>query len=111
MGELGNLYSNLLFNKGKEILEHLDYYENALSEMIRVAQKAVIVTFFRAPGPEETMDYLEEEQLYQNIYSQPKIDKFILGNKKVESLAWMKPAILNHNRWNTGEVILHIVLR
>ena len=96
---------------GRHILEHLDYYENALSEMIRVAYKAVIVTFFRAPGAEETMDYLEKEQLYQNIYNQSKMDKFILENKKVASLEWKQPVILKHKRWNTGEVILYIVLR
>lgn len=96
---------------GRHILEHLDYYEKALSEMIRVASKAVIVTFFRYPVAEETMDYLEEEQLYQNIYSQPKMDRFILANKKAASLAWIQPAGLKHGRWDNGEVILHIELR
>lgn len=73
----------------REVIEHLSYYEKAISEMIRIASKEVIIVMFIKPtDEEENIDYWEEEDLYHNTYNKGKLEQFILGNEKVASINW-----------------------
>ena len=87
---------------GRHILEHLDQYQKALEEMIRVATHAVIITFFKPPAETEIIDYMPDERLYHNVYNRSEMQNFINDNKKVSSIQWIKPP--------TKEEILHIRL-
>ncbi|MCL4229888.1 methyltransferase domain-containing protein [Candidatus Dependentiae bacterium] len=75
----------------RHILEHLDYYELALNELIRVARDEVIVIFFIKPHKAD--DYICSAidrgcVLYHNAYNKNKIERFIHGNAKVDTLIW-----------------------
>jgi ubiquinone/menaquinone biosynthesis C-methylase UbiE len=97
----------------RHILEHLDYYEKALTEMIRVSKRAVIHTFFRRPMDEPDLIeiYSKETQLYQNAYNKQKIENFLSKNERIIAVEWVRPDILKHDRWYNGEVLLHIHLK
>ena len=95
----------------RHILEHLDYYEKAVSEMIRVSRRAVAITFFRKPLIDDMIDYIPKEDLYQNIYGQSKMENFISSKRKVDRFQWLQPESLKHGGWDHGEVILHIILK
>jgi ubiquinone/menaquinone biosynthesis C-methylase UbiE len=73
---------------GREILEHLSYYEKTISEMIRIASKEVIAIFFIEPGDKDEINYWKEEDLYHNKYEKDKLEKFIKNIKKVNKLYW-----------------------
>jgi ubiquinone/menaquinone biosynthesis C-methylase UbiE len=73
---------------GREILEHLSYYEKTISEMIRIASKEVILVFFIELGEMDEINYWEEEDLYHNKYDKEKLEKFITGIKKVNKMFW-----------------------
>lgn len=91
----------------RHILEHLDYYETALSELIRTASKEVMVVFFLKPRAHKddrivpSMDH--GGLLYHNKYNKPKIEKFLRANRKVKKIEWEK--IGGH------EIILHVYLK
>lgn len=75
----------------RHILEHLPSYELALQELIRVAQKEVMVVFFIVPHMRETLidpSILQESLLYHNRYNKPLMEEFILSNTKVSYLFW-----------------------
>jgi len=97
----------------RHVLEHLDYYEKALSEMIRVAKRGVIHTFFRKPmsEPDNIEIYSPETKLFQNVYDIDKMNTFISRKRKVSSYEWVQPEILKHKMWTNGEVILHIRMK
>lgn len=74
----------------RHVLEHLPSFEDALTEMIRVAKKYVVHTFFLKPNEEEfEPNHWEEENLYHNTYNKNDIEEFLKNNKKVESFEWI----------------------
>jgi ubiquinone/menaquinone biosynthesis C-methylase UbiE len=91
----------------RHILEHLDSYQAALTELIRVAKKEAFITFFIKPS-EGLQDGIVSNWdrgflLYHNQYSRPKMEEFIKMNPKVAEIVWEDV--------NSAEVILHIYLR
>jgi ubiquinone/menaquinone biosynthesis C-methylase UbiE len=67
----------------RHVLEHLDDYEQAIQECLRVAAKEVVVVFFLEPSAEEE-DKIEKNgpdergcYYYWNTYSWPKFVRFI----------------------------------
>jgi ubiquinone/menaquinone biosynthesis C-methylase UbiE len=92
----------------RHILEHLESYETALKELIRVAKKEIVIVFFRVPHNADVDsiiigDYVDGYPIYHNIYSKPKLETFLSSVPKVKSLVWKS---LSH----TAECILYIGL-
>lgn len=88
----------------REIMEHLQYHRRTLDELIRVAKKEVVVTWFIRPDHEpEDIRYRADEDLYHNKYNIDLLEKFILSNDKVESISWHEP--------NEKHLVLHIKLK
>lgn len=72
----------------RHILEHLDYYEKAISEMCRVAKKEVIVIFF-LPLREKDMLQKDKALNYEvnvNEYGKKKLEDYA---SKFGSLEWI----------------------
>ena len=85
----------------RHVLEHLEYYENALNEMIRVAKREVLVIFFLPPTMNDDR-IVVIDNLNHNVYDRGKMIDFIYGNPKVES----------HFFEGMGnESLLHIILK
>jgi ubiquinone/menaquinone biosynthesis C-methylase UbiE len=74
----------------REIIEHLTYYEVALSNFIRLAQKEVIIGWFIKPHKDapDLVDYWDAEDLYHNRYNIEKLESWILTNSKVSKIFW-----------------------
>ena len=75
----------------RHILEHLDYYHKAISEMIRVAKKEVIIVFFIKPNNRpDHINYYEKNgyELYENHYNQQKIEKYVASLAQVDYFEW-----------------------
>ncbi len=88
----------------REIIEHLQYHRRTLDELIRVAKKEVIVTWFIRPNHEpEDIRYRADEDLYHNQYNIDNLEKFVLSNDRVESVTWHEP--------NEKHIVLHIKLK
>lgn len=88
----------------REIVEHLQFHRRTLDELIRVAKKEVIVTWFIRPDHEpEDIRYRADEDLFHNKYNLDKLEKFILSNDKVESLSWHEP--------NEKHTVLHVKMK
>jgi len=86
----------------REVLEHLSFYEKAISEFIRIGKKEIIICWFIKPTTDDDeINYWEEEDLYHNKYNISKLEKFVLSNTKVEKLFWE----------DIDQSILHIVLK
>jgi len=93
----------------RHVLEHIFGYESALSEMIRVATKEVIVTFFIhphdcIPAASNLFKFDVVEEIWHNQYQKALIEIFIGRNLKVESFSWNMLPELN-------ESVLHILLK
>ena len=88
----------------RHILEHLDYYEKAVNDLIRVASKEVIVIFFIKPPIDKFDDIrpgmIDGALLYHNVYNRSKIEQFLNSNIKVIRTEWQD--------LNPNEVALHI---
>jgi ubiquinone/menaquinone biosynthesis C-methylase UbiE len=63
----------------RHVLEHLSYYEKAISEMLRVAKKKVGVIFFLPLDKEEHIIFNEEMKLHHNVYGLEKFIAFVKG--------------------------------
>jgi|ETNvirnome_2_130_1030620.scaffolds.fasta_scaffold47166_2 ubiquinone/menaquinone biosynthesis C-methylase UbiE len=62
----------------RHVLEHQDYYEESLKEMLRVASKIVSVGFWMIlDDDEDNINYDSINKLYHNKYSRPKINAFL----------------------------------
>jgi ubiquinone/menaquinone biosynthesis C-methylase UbiE len=62
----------------RHVMEHLDYYINALEEMIRVSNKYVCVIFWILnDGDEDIIDFNDSLNLYHNRYSKNKIENLL----------------------------------
>lgn len=87
----------------RHILEHLEGYEKALLELIRVARKEVFVTFFINPdsNTEMNLEFYNGNLLYHNKYNKNEIEKFVVKHPKVQSIEWVDMG---------SETILHIYL-
>jgi len=88
----------------RHILEHLNGYEEAISDLIRVASREVFITFFIHPQEKEVINssYSFGQLLYGNTYSKSNIEKFILSNPKTSDFEW--------EYVDGREIILHIYL-
>jgi len=73
----------------RHILEHLDYYEKAVSEMCRVAKYEVVVVFFLPPQNEEILekDKALNYEVNINKYGKSKLEKYCSRFGNVE---WIK---------------------
>lgn len=91
----------------RHLLEHLDSYQDAIKEMVRVAKKEVLIVFFSSP--EKSFDdkggmvNLSGYSVYQNRYSKPRMGLFLKTIEKVKSFSWQEVK-------NKDEVILHILV-
>lgn len=82
----------------RHILEHLDYYEQAIREMCRVAKYEVVIVFFLPPQEEEV---LEKDK---NLKGAVNVNKY--GKSKLEAFAGQ----FGQLEWHSvgAEVILRI---
>jgi ubiquinone/menaquinone biosynthesis C-methylase UbiE len=91
----------------RHLLEHLDAYEQALQEMVRVAGKEVMIVFFIAPDQNSYdkpgMINIGGYATYQNKYSRSKMESFLKSLPKVKSFSWQ-------DLKNTNECIVHIIV-
>lgn len=71
----------------KHVLEHLNGYEQAVHEAVRVSDKAIVINFFHRliPGPFDIKRWTQY-QYWDNWYSKPKFEQFLgsLPIKRVE---------------------------
>lgn len=75
----------------RHILEHLNYYELAVNDLIRVAEKEAIIIFFIKPHarPDSIRPTTDKGHLlYHNVYNRKKLESFVRANPKVASIAW-----------------------
>ena len=90
----------------RHILEHLSYYEKAISELIRIAQKEVIIVFFHAVKgiirKGEDIIKITRDGYYSNTYDIEKLENFVLRNKKVKKIMW--------RNLESREKVLHIYM-
>lgn len=88
----------------RHILEHLDAYEKAISELIRVSSKEVFITFFIKPQKATiiNLNRCNEYLLYHNTYSKNEIETFVKNNPKVSDVEWVDMP--------NGEIILKVFL-
>lgn len=71
----------------RHVLEHLPRFETALDEMVRVASKLVVVTFFNKPGEQERI--IIEDDVHTNWYRTDDIVNHLKKNKKVKEIDWV----------------------
>ncbi len=88
----------------RHILEHLDSYEKAITSLIRVAAREVLITFFIKPqnSAAPSSCYHTDQLLYHNAYSKPELEQFVLSHPKVSKMQWEEV--------DAKEIILHIYL-
>src|SRR3989304_8937372 len=90
----------------RHILDHLDGYQKAMNELIRVAKKEALVVFFIRPSTQEQDQIVlgtnNGYDLYHNQYCKKKLEEFILQNPKVKGIKW--------NELNIDNTLLHIEL-
>lgn len=91
----------------RHILEHLDSYQMAIKEMVRVAGKEVIIIFFSKPfdaaGDRLSFVDVGGYTVYQNRYSKSKLELFLKTIEKIKSFSWQEVK-------NKDESILHIIV-
>ncbi len=89
----------------RHILEHLDYYQKAISGLIRVATKEVIIVFFIKPGEKPDKIHYSDcggYLLYHNYYNQQQLEQYVQTFSQVDKLEWEEVS--------SNEIILHIYL-
>lgn len=105
--ELPCLDSSFEVTYARHILEHLDSYEDAIKELVRVAKKEVIIVFFIPPhGNESNRIFIKELNgypIYHNRYSKSQIESFLKSLKKVKNFHWEDIS-------SSSESILHIII-
>lgn len=69
----------------RHVLEHLAEPEPTIAEMIRVAKREVIVTFFLSPGVEDELQCNDDDgcMLHHNRWSERRICLALWGNSRV----------------------------
>lgn len=90
----------------RHILEHLESYEKALFEMVRVAKKEVMVVFFRKPGVNEELgvDQALGGQVYLNRYDLMKLIDYCQSLPGVD-----RPYMTLDIEGSEDEAVLHII--
>lgn len=78
----------------RHVTEHMSSIENPLNEMIRVAKKQVLISFFIKPEYTDhhriSLDNANTEwEIYHNRYSQTLIEKELSNNPKVLEFNWV----------------------
>ncbi len=96
LGDIENLpFSDNSFeiSHARHILEHLNSYEAAIRELIRVSAKEVFITFFIKPVEAENhtinLNTINGYLLYHNGYAKNLIEEYVTENPKVESFEWV----------------------
>jgi ubiquinone/menaquinone biosynthesis C-methylase UbiE len=92
---------NLPFGSGsfdvcyaRHLFEHLRHYETALREMVRVAKREVMHTFFIPPGTQAERISLRQTSFgvdapcYYNAYGKSAIEQYVTQLDRVESCSW-----------------------
>ncbi len=89
----------------RHILEHLESYEEALTELIRVGDKEALIVFFIKPREIEHIKSTYENgfKLFHNTYCKSELETFIQANPKVNSYEW--------ENIDDQETLLHIYLK
>lgn len=77
----------------RHVLEHLMGYEESISEMVRVASKAVIVVFFippadTTPPSSDQLRYDVVEGVWHNTYQKAKMEGFLKANTRIRKFTW-----------------------
>lgn len=91
----------------RHVLEHLPYYTKALSELIRVASKEILIIWFIEPSADNDRINAGDTNglpVYHNQYNKNLLELFIKKNSKVSHLTW-------ESIHNSQEIILHIYLK
>lgn len=73
----------------RHVLEHQQSFKDCLSEMIRVAEKYAVHTFFIKPSEYEKIDYQKEDNLYHNQYCKYDIEDFLIDIERVSGFDWL----------------------
>lgn len=73
----------------RHVIEHMEDFKTPFSEMIRVARKIVLISFFIKPieiGPSKySLDNKNTEfEIYHNTYSKEDINSYLAKNNKVK---------------------------
>jgi len=63
----------------KDVIEHLEYYEGAVQEMMRISSKYILLSMF-IPFNKEDKIYKHNQGYYLNGYGQEKFEKFVNQN-------------------------------
>ncbi|HRN78491.1 MAG TPA: class I SAM-dependent methyltransferase [Candidatus Dependentiae bacterium] len=89
----------------RHILEHLSYYKKAIDELIRVANKEVLIIFFIKPSDtEEIYSTVSRGALiYHNQYNKSMLEAYVKSHDKVSTIKW--------EHINDKESALHIYLK
>lgn len=89
----------------RHVLEHLENYETAITQAVRVARREVLINWFIpcTDGPEE-LKYDPELNLRHNRYNRLMLEKFLSSLPKVEKFFWSDSS-------SPDEEFLHILNR
>lgn len=91
----------------RHLLEHLDSYQDAIKEMVRVAAKEVLIIFFSVPNDviqdKISIITVHGHALFQNRYNKSKFEAFLKTLDKIKSFTWQEVK-------NRDEAILHIMV-
>ncbi len=90
----------------RHILEHLDNYQKAIGELVRVGSKEVLIVFFIKPDDQADAIDLSSANgalLFHNRYNKPDLEKYVLSLSKVKEIKWEEV--------NSIENFLHIYLK
>lgn len=70
----------------RDTMRHLESYEKALKECIRVCKKEAMVIFCRklTNKKENIINYKSDRKLYNNMYSKKKIKEFLSQDKNIK---------------------------
>lgn len=89
----------------RHVLEHLEGYESALKDAIRVASREVLVNWFiRCTDEDDLLNYDPVLDLRHNRYNRLKLETFLSSQSEVEGFCWSECG-------NPDEELLHIKLK
>jgi len=74
----------------RHVLEHLEQPESTLDEMLRVASKELIVTFFLPPGLEDEPSASDDDgcRVHHNRWSERRICTHLWASDRVRRIRW-----------------------